>query len=429
VTFVGLGPGDPKLCTERGAHRLSEAELVADDSTGTQRLIELARDGKHVVRAVVGDPFESPRNAAEVRDVALAGVPIEVVPGVGWSAAAAAFAGVIADAAAIAPSMVAAAVADKDPGAPVTLIAGVGSPSQNVVVTTCGEAVRHARTLPGESLLVVFAVPEPALRWFERQPLFGKRVLVTRARPQAGGTAVLLRDRGAEPIAIPTIEIRPVRDAAPLELALRRLREGGYDWVAFTSANGVERTWEALAALGADARAFGAARLAAIGPATARALASHGLVADIVAREFRGEGLASDMLDAIRSGASAPRVLLARAARARDVLPEALRAAGCHVDVVPAYETHPPGAETVEALTRELGSGRIDAVLFTSSSTVDNFCDLVGQEAPSLLAALRVASIGPVTSQTAQARGVRVDVTAREYTVVGLVDALAESYA
>jgi len=191
----------------------------------------------------------------------------------------------------------------------------------------------------------------------------------------------------------------------------------------------VDRTWDALVETGADARAFGAARLAAIGPATARALERHGLRADVVAKEFRGEQLAQEILGALRSGPPAPRVLLARAARARDVLPEALRAAGCRVDVVAAYETLPPPRDRVETLATELQGKRVDAVMFTSSSTVDNFCDLLGDRAIGLLGGVRVASIGPVTSETARARGVPVDVAAREYTVSGLVEALAESYA
>jgi uroporphyrinogen III methyltransferase/synthase len=198
--------------------------------------------------------------------------------------------------------------------------------------------------------------------------------------------------------------------------------------VAFTSANGVERAWEALSAAGGDARTFGAARLAAIGPATARALERHGLVADVIAKEFRGEGLATEMLQALElGGAAAPRVLLARAAQARDALPRALREAGCEVDVVAAYETRPPPPEARAALQRELEGGRVDVVTFTSSSTVDNLCDWLGAGAPALLAGSCVACIGPVTAETARARGLRVNVLAAEYTVPGLVRALAEA--
>jgi uroporphyrinogen III methyltransferase/synthase len=169
-------------------------------------------------------------------------------------------------------------------------------------------------------------------------------------------------------------------------------------------------------------------RIAAIGPATARALEGRGLHPDVVAREFRGEGLAEAMLAAMGTGEPRPRVLLARAARARDALPEALRGAGCEVDVVAAYETRPPPPDVTAALRAELEAGRVDAVALTSSSTVDNLCDLLGEGAPSALSRLRVAAIGPITKDTAVARGVRVDVVPREYTLPALVDALAESY-
>ncbi|HEY8041915.1 MAG TPA: uroporphyrinogen-III synthase [Polyangiaceae bacterium] len=277
-------------------------------------------------------------------------------------------------------------------------------------------------------MIVALGAPDDALRWFERQPLFGKRVLVTRARDQAEGTASLLREHGAEPLVVPTIELRAPADGAPLARAVASLRTGGYAWIAFTSANGVERTWDAVAAAGGDARAFAATRLAAIGPATARALEAHGLRADVVASEFVGEALAGALLAAMKDGPSAPRVLLPRAARARDAVPDALRAAGCTVDVVSAYETHPPPAATVEALVRDLQARRVDAVTFTSSSTVDNLCDLLGSRAVELLSAPRVASIGPITTAAALARGLRVDVTAAQYTVPGLVRALADSY-
>jgi uroporphyrinogen III methyltransferase/synthase len=429
VCFVGLGPGDPRLRTERAADRLAGADVVLRDGEATpERLIALARGGKRVVRAVEGDALESPAVLAEALAVSQAGVAIEVVPGVGARAAAAAFAGVLGRAVRVHPSELERALAAEARDTPVTIIAAAGSPWQRVIATTAGEAVERARALDGGAVIVAFAAPDEALRGFERMPLFGTRGLVTRAREQAGGAAALLREHGAEPLVVPTIEIGPPNDRAPLARALAELRRGLYAWVAFTSVNGVERTLESLAASGGDVRAFGAARLAAIGPATARALEKRGLRPDVVAKEFRGEALADEMLAAIRSTGASPRVLLARAARARAALPEALRAAGCAVDVVAAYETRAPPAETVQALARDLAAGRVDAVTFTSSSTVDNLCDLLGPQAVELIGRARVASIGPVTTETARTRGVRVDVTASEYTVPGLVHALAESY-
>ncbi|HEV3192773.1 MAG TPA: uroporphyrinogen-III synthase [Polyangiaceae bacterium] len=430
VSFVGLGPGDPRLYSERATERLAQADAVlGDDAATADKIIALGRQGRRVVRTVAGDPLESPRVVAEVLEVAGAGVPIEVVPAIGLVSAAATFAGVLGRALCVPSSAVAEAVSGTPSAAPVTLITEVGLPSQRVVVTTSGEAAEKARALRHGPVVLVFGSPDPRLRWFERRPLFGKRVLVTRAREQAGGLAALLREHGADPVVLPTIEIHAPSDRAPLARALVDLRTGAYGWVAFTSANGVDRTWDALVEMGGDARAFGPARLAAIGPATARALEHHGLRADVVATEFRGEQLAQEMLAALRSDPEAPRVLLARAARARNVLPETLRAAGYRVDVVAAYETHPPLRNSVETLMAELEEKRVDAVMFTSSSTVDNFCDLLGARAITLLGGVRVASIGPVTTETARARGLHVDVAAREYTVPGLVEALAASYA
>jgi uroporphyrinogen III methyltransferase/synthase len=429
VTFVGLGPGDPKLWTERARARIAEADVVVHDGEASpERLIELARQGKAVVRAARGDVLESHAVTTEVLAVVGAGLSIEVVPGIGSRAAAAACAGVLGRALYTAPGNVGEAVAGEPPDAPVTLVASAGTPRQRVVVTTAAGAAQRALQLGGESLLVAFGVPEAALRWFETRPLFGKRVLVTRAREQAEGTADLLRERGAEPVVVPTIEIHPPADPAPLEQALTGLQTGAYGWAVFTSANGVERTWAALRARGADARAFAGARLAAIGPATARALERLGLHPDVVAKEFRGEGLAEAMLDALRPGPAAPRVLIARAAKARDVLPAALQQAGCIVDVVAAYETHAPPAATVAELTRALEERRIDAVAFTSSSTVDNLCDLLGEGAARLLGPARIAAIGPVTAGSARAWGLRVDVTAAEYTLPGLVRALEQGW-
>lgn len=432
VCFVGLGPGDPKLSTERARERLAAADVVLSDGEApVERIVGLAREGKRVVRAVAGDALESDAVAVEAMAVARAGVPIEVVPGVGARGSAGAFAGVLGRAVRVPAGDVAAAVEGEPPGAVVTLVASAGWPVQRIAVTTAADAAARAKELGPGPLVIAFGAPHEALGWFVRRPLFGKRVLVTRAREQASAMADLLRDRGAEPVVVPTIAIHPPSDPAPLEAALRRLVGGDYDWAIFTSANGVERTWEALGRAGADARAFGRSRLAAIGPATARALAGHGLVADVVAKEFRGEGLAEALRAAAPvagSAASRPRALLARAARARDALPAALREAGWEVEVAAAYETRAPAPDAVGALVRAIEGRGVDAVVFTSSSTVDNLCDLLGPAAGRLLSAVRVASIGPVTTGAAVARGLRVDVTAAQYTVPGLVQALEESW-
>jgi uroporphyrinogen III methyltransferase/synthase len=269
----------------------------------------------------------------------------------------------------------------------------------------------------------------PELGWLARQPLFGKRILVTRAREQASGAAALLREQGADPVVVPTIEIHPPSDPSAMIDAVASMRER-YDWVVFTSANGVDRLWAETRRQGKDARWFGRAKLAAVGPGTAAALGRFGLTADLVAKEHRGEGLAADLLAAIGDLAAGPRprVLLARAEVARDVLPDTLRAAGCEVDVVAVYKTRSPPRPLLEALSSLLDSGELDVVTFTSSSTVDHLCDALEAAAVPLLAKTCVASIGPITTETAKKRGLRVDVEAEQFTLPGLVAALEKHF-
>jgi uroporphyrinogen III methyltransferase/synthase len=437
VSFVSLGPGDPSLRTARAAARLAEADVVLTDAeapegTAATQLVALAREGKHVARAVPGDATASVPVLREVLAVVAAGIGFEIVPGVGARAAGAAFAGLVGRGRRARVDEIAREVADEPQEAVVTLVSHPGEPTQRALVTTAAEALARAREMPAPGsygFVVSFGRPDEKLRWYERQPLFGKRVLVTRAREQAGSAEALLREAGAEPVVVPTIVIGAPDDPAPLARAVEELRAGAYAWVAFTSANGVERTWDAIARAGGDARAFGASRLAAIGPATAAALERHGLKADVQAKEFKGEGLAEEMLAAMGAAGTAPgRVLVARAAKAREVLPETLRAAGWKVDVVAAYQTRPPGRASVESLAADLEAGRIDVVTFTSSSTVDNLCDLLGADAVRLLARPCIASIGPITTDTARARGLRVDVTASPYTLPGLVQDLVLFY-
>jgi uroporphyrinogen-III synthase len=257
-------------------------------------------------------------------------------------------------------------------------------------------------------VIVIGAVAATNLEWFESLPLFGRRVVVTRPAHQASALAGPLRAVGAEPVVVPTIEITDAADGgAALAAAASDL--SGYDWVVLTSANGVERFCAALR----DGRDLAGVRLAAIGPGTADALARHHLVADLVPERFVAESLL-EAFPAPEAGTG--RVLLARAAVARDVLPDGLRAMGWDVDVVEAYRTVPvvPSPED-----RELVGGA-DAVTFTSSSTVDQWVAAFGAEAVPPL----VACIGPVTAATARAHGIQVDVEAEVHTIDGLVDAL-----
>jgi uroporphyrinogen III methyltransferase/synthase len=466
IVFIGAGPGDPGLLTLRAADAIARCDVVLHDEAvhadvlsraaeGCPRIavgpegaagdaIARAQAGATVGRVVVGDPLFLAVGEAEIEAAAAAGVAFEVIPGVPAIVAAGACAGIALEGAALAVGsdavrLVSGGESLQDatnalarsvalPSAPAIAIARVSLPSQTSIAGSLGDLAARASALPeGPVLLVVGEAAREARRtrlgWFERRPLFGKRILVTRTREQALSTAALLRERGAEPVSHPTIELHPPTDVAALEAAVARLAE--YTYVAFTSANGVDRVWRAIARRGGDARAFGGAKIAAIGPGTAQALEAHGLRADVMAKEFRGEGLADEMLRAMPARGS---VLILRAQVARDALPDALRAAGCSVDVVAAYETRAAPVAVAEAIAVELERGALDAATFTSSSTVDNLCDLLGARAPELLARTKVASIGPITTATAERRGVRVDVSARQYTIPGLVDALEEAF-
>jgi len=250
------------------------------------------------------------------------------------------------------------------------------------------------------------------LAWLERRPLHGRRVVVTRARAQASGLAAILRNLGAEVVELPAIRIEPRTESDLVRAAVAVIEE--YALVCLTSPNGVRLLFEALAEAGKDARALAGATVAAIGPGTARQLAAHGIRADVVPERFIAEALV-EALAGVEVGGR--RALVARAAEARDVLPEALRERGASVDVVALYETvrEEPDEDAVAA------AQAADYVTFTSSSTVRNLLEALGERFP---AEARVVSIGPVTSETARELGLEVDVEAERHDVDGLIAAL-----
>ncbi len=252
--------------------------------------------------------------------------------------------------------------------------------------------------------------------WREAYPLLGRTVCVTRAAAQAAPLVAALAERGAEPIACPTIEIAAPADPGPLDAALAD--PGRYSWAIFTSANGVERFFGRMAATGGDIRDLKGVRLAAIGPATATALDARGVRVELVPDEYVAEALFAALER--EGGLAGSRILIARAAVARDVLPDALRAAGADVDVVETYRTvRPDGAR--DLITALVDNGALDLVTFTSSSTVTNFVALAGSDRARRT---RAACIGPITSATARDAGLEVAVEAATYTVEGLVDAI-----
>ncbi|MFO0675700.1 MAG: uroporphyrinogen-III synthase [Polyangiaceae bacterium] len=257
----------------------------------------------------------------------------------------------------------------------------------------------------------------------------GVRVLVMRSDGQRSALEELLVARGAVPVVVPLLAFRAIGDAEAVVRTAATI--GTRDWVVFTSANGVAFTARAIAASAGAREAVRRARIAAIGPGTAAAVRGAGWATTLVAEESRAEGLVEALLQAEADAPSgtAPRAVLFRALRARDVVPDALRAAGWTVDVVAVYETHvPEGAH--QKLREALGRGEVDALVLTSASTAEHLADaLAGGEGGAadtarLLAGTKVASIGPVTTAAAEKRGLRVDGTARAYTMSGLVELL-----
>lgn len=431
------------------------------------RLVERARAHAAVVRLLGGDALLSGRGAEEALTLLDAGVGFEIVPGVAAGLAGAAYAGIPWSARGIASAVVLASEAASGAGGAeeagevdwgalarsgataviatrrsrLSLVgerlrrsgfedaaaACVGSPTQARQWSewgTLSELMRQGEARGGADEPVVLVVGGtaglgPALEWFQRRPLFGRRIVVTRSRAQAADLLRALAELGAEPIEFPTIRVAAAPDPEPLRSAARSLER--YDWVVFTSVNGVDRFWRALREVGRDARAFGGARIAAIGPGTARALAARGLQPDRVPQEYVAEGVLEAL--APLGPWAGRRVLLPRAAGARDVLPRGLEEMGARVDEVAAYTTEPDRGN-VERLREALREGRVDAITFTASSTVRNFVAAVGAE----LDGAAVAAIGPITARTARELGLPVHIEAEEHTISGLLDALCEHF-
>jgi uroporphyrinogen III methyltransferase/synthase len=495
VYLVGAGPGDPGLLTVRAAELLERADVLVYDALAAPEIVEraaraeriyagkrggrrnvlsqdeisallvdLARKHQTVVRLKGGDPFVFGRGGEEALELARAGIPFEVVPGVTAGVAAPAYAGIPVTHRGLSTS-VTLVTGHEDPTKAESeldwefLARGTGTlvfymsigrmeenfarliaagrpadtpaaavewgtyPRQRTVTGTLATLpdVVRAASLGAPSIVLVGDVVSlrGELAWFDRRPLSGRRIVVTRARAQASELALALEELGAEVVQLPTIRIAPPEDPAPLREAAERA--ASFDWIVFTSVNGVEAFFAALAGVGRDARALAAARVCAIGPATAAAAARYGIRADLVPDEFVAEA-AVEALAA--TGVEGKRILLPRAEIARAVLPEGLRARGAEVAEVTAYRTVQDGAGS-EEVRRRLHAGEVDLVTFTASSTARNFASLVGPD----VGAAKVASIGPVTSGTVRELGMEVHVEAGEYTIPGLVRAIRTFYA
>jgi uroporphyrinogen III methyltransferase/synthase len=454
----------------------ARAGRLAQDDVETL-LVDRARAGRVVVRLKNGDPMLFGRGGEEAAVLAAAGVPFEIVPGVTSALAVPAYAGIPVTHRdyASAVTIVTGHQAGEDAGAsalpgvdwgalarvggtlvflmgvrqladllarlvaeglapdtPAAIVRWGGTGRQTTITgtaTTLAERAAAAGIRPPAVVVVGEVVRLRAqLAWWERRPLFGRRVVVTRARRQAGGLADRLEELGADVLTVPTIALVDRLGAPEVRRTLTAVDR--YDWLVFTSTNGVRCFMDGLRREGVDLRALGRAKIAAIGTETAKALGDHLLTADVVPTDFRAEGLLAALGDRMAAG---QRVLLPRAAGSRSVLPDVLRGYGAEVDDVALYEAvvpSGPDAPDGDVLRDALVAGTVDAVTFTSSSTVRNFVTLLGADAATLVArsGAAVACIGPVTAEAAAALGLTVGVQPAVYTVPALVDALVAHF-
>jgi uroporphyrinogen III methyltransferase / synthase len=431
-------------------------------------LVARAKAGLTVVRLKGGDPFVFGRGGEEAEELAKAGISFEVVPGVTAAVAVPAYAGIPVthrryttlvtfitgheDPAKEASTIPWEALGKnpgtlvflmgvknlpeicgqlvekgRDPQTPAAVIEKGATLQQRTVTGTLADIARVAREagIKPPAILVVGGVVElrEHLQWWESRPLWGKTVVVTRSRQQASKLVELLAAAGACCLEVPTIEIGSPDDLAPFDEALKNLAQ--YQWIVFTSANGVAAFMARLFEQGKDVRALGQAQIAAIGPATAESLRAYGLKADVVPHAFKAEVLLEALGPHVTPGCL---MLLARAQIAREVLPEGLMRLGAKVDVAPVYKSRVPQEIPSEA-EAALKEGKVDILTFTSSATVHNFARLLGRERfQSLAAQAVVASIGPITSGTLTEYGVMPQIEPKDYTIPALVEAIVDYF-
>lgn len=430
-------------------------------------LVARAIKGKTVARLKGGDPFVFGRGGEEAEALSRKGIRFEIIPGVTSASAVPAYAGIPLTHRDVTSSF-AVVTGHEDPskngssipwdalskigtvvflmgmrnigsnmrklmengkasGTPAAVITWGTYPSQVTATGTVGNiarVVKKRKDIASPAIVVTGDVVDfrEAIDWYERKPLFGRKILVTRAREQAGAFVALLEEEGAEVIEFPVIEIAPPRSYKAIDTAISDVRS--YDWIVFTSVNGVTRFFERLAHSGMDLRELYGVRIAAIGEVTAGEIEKRGIHVELKPDEYRAEGL----IDAFgKERIFGKRILIPRAKVARDVLPVTLGKMGAVVDVVPAYETKKPGRGAASKIMRMLDEGEIDAVTFTSSSTVRNFLEIF-PGFKTVRGKPALACIGPVTVKTLRGSGLSARITPSEYTVEKLAHAIAEYF-
>jgi uroporphyrinogen III methyltransferase/synthase len=440
-----------------GDHTMSQEKI-------NRLLVEEARAGSRVARIKGGDPFVFGRGGEEAQVLHRNGIPFDIVPGVTSAIAVPAYAGIplthrgitstaafvtghedptkqesdidwkaiasigttvflmgVKNLSAIVGKLI---ENGKDAGTTVALIRWGTTPGQETLTGTLGTIVELVEK-EGFKPPAIFVVGEVAglreeLNWFEKKPLFGKGVVITRPEAQSAGFADLLSEAGAGVISFPVIKIVSPEDFGRLDEAIRHIER--YNWIIFTSVNGVASFFDRLFHLGKDARNLAGVGICAIGPVTSRAVERHGIRVDLVPESYVSESVVAAFATV---GVEGKRVLLPRAEVARDLLPESLTRMGARCDVITAYRTVPSGL-TEEEFKTIAQMNKIDIITFTSPSTVNNFIGIVGKN--NIPEDALIACIGPVTKRAAEKAGLAVHIEAESYTVEGMVQAMINYY-
>ena len=446
---------------EGGKHTLGQEQI-------NELMVAKAEQGLKVVRLKGGDPFIFGRGGEEAQVLVKSGISFEVIPGVSSAIAVPAYAGIplthrehtstvafitghedpAKEASDIAWDKIAAGAGTlvflmgvgnlekialrlmeygRAPETPVAVIRMGTMPEQKTVTGALKEIARLAEQekIRPPAVIVVGDVVQlhEKLNWFEEKPLFGRRIIVTRAREQASEFLSALRERGAQCMEFPTIKVVPPESWEGLDRSIREVEN--FQWLVFTSVNGVKYFFDRLETLGGDVRDLKGVRIAAIGPKTAEAVASKGIRIDLVPEEYRAEAVVEAFK---KEDIEGKRILLPRAREAREVLPRDLEKLGAVVDVVEAYRTVKP-EEDKEKITGMLRQGEIHMVTFTSSSTVTNFLDMFrGARVLEWMTKAAVACIGPVTAKRAEEKGLKVSLVAPEYTIPSLTQAIVDYF-
>ncbi|MDH3348230.1 MAG: uroporphyrinogen-III C-methyltransferase [Desulfobulbaceae bacterium] len=466
--FLNYAPDDAEFIYAgkkgNGLHAFTQEEI-------NQLLVKHAKNGANVVRLKGGDPFIFGRGAEEIEELVKENIPFEVVPGVTSATAAATYAGIPithrAYTASVAfitghedptkkqsnihwdklatgagtlvifmgiknlPIITKKLIENgRDPKTPVAVVRWASTPAQRSVVgtlETITDVVREKGIKPPALIVVGDVVSlRSTLDWFEKRSLFGKNIVVTRTRQQASELVALLEENGAQCLEYSTIAIEPVEDYSVLDCEIKQIAT--YDWLLFTSLNAVTYFFKRLSALGLDSRNLGGPKVGVVGAATADELKQYGISADLIPEIFTAEGLADSLT---KEGMNGKKVLIPRAVKAREILPDKLRLAEAEVVIAPTYQNVVP-KDRGEELREQLTEKAIDMVTFTSSSTVDNFISMLNTNSPEelnkLLAGVEIAAIGPITAATVEKHGLRPTIKPERFTINDMVNSIVDHY-